>query len=73
MRTFTIIFISILILIFIISCSKTQQTGIGGTLTEKKVCNCQNTPQPVCGNDGKQYSNSCFAGCAGVSFRERKC
>jgi hypothetical protein len=67
-----IVFI-VLILLIIISCSKTEQRGIGGELIEKKVCNCPNTPQSVCGNDGKMYVNSCFAQCAGVGFKEGGC
>ncbi|MEK6857865.1 MAG: Kazal-type serine protease inhibitor domain-containing protein [Nanoarchaeota archaeon] len=64
----------VLILILLISCSKNNsETGIGGTLTEKKVCNCPNTPQSVCGNDGKMYVNSCFAQCAGVGVKEGSC
>ena len=64
----------VLIIIFLISCSKTNpETGIGGTLTEKKVCNCPNAQQSVCGNDGKEYVNSCFAQCAGVGFKDGKC
>ena len=36
-------------------------------------CVCIEIYQPVCGNDGQEYSNSCKAECAGVTFSEGVC
>ena len=36
-------------------------------------CICPEIFDPVCGDDGMQYSNSCFAECEGVSFSPGPC
>lgn len=37
-----------------------------GFLGRSDDCICTLQYDPVCGKDGKEYSNSCFAQCAGV-------
>ncbi len=36
-------------------------------------CVCFEIYEPVCGNDGVEYSNSCYAECAGVSWEPGPC
>ncbi|MBC7539906.1 MAG: hypothetical protein H7281_13880 [Bacteriovorax sp.] len=38
-----------------------------------KNCVCVQLWMPVCGENGKTYSNSCFANCAGVKFVQGSC
>jgi hypothetical protein len=38
-----------------------------------KKCVCVQLWMPVCGENGKTYSNACFAKCAGVKFKQGPC
>ena len=36
-------------------------------------CNCFLAFDPVCGEDGREYSNSCFADCHKVAYQKGQC
>ncbi len=36
-------------------------------------CNCDSSLDPVCGDDGVTYSNTCYANCAGVTYEAGYC
>ena len=40
---------------------------------DDETCVCYEVYQPVCGDDGVEYANSCKADCAGVAYTEGVC
>ncbi|MFT4759797.1 MAG: hypothetical protein ACI9LN_001763, partial [Saprospiraceae bacterium] len=51
--------------LFLFSCNNDDDASLD--------CACIEIFQPVCGDDGNQYSNFCFAECEGVNFTEGAC
>jgi len=58
------------ILIFFAQCTKKINQSQS---TDEVDCMCMEIYQPVCGEDGKEYPNSCYAECAKVKYEEGPC
>lgn len=64
MKNLLKIFPILCLTLLIISCDKDDDTS---------ECVCIEIYEPVCGDDGNEYANSCYAECAGVNFIEGTC
>lgn len=62
-------FLQLCSVLFLIQCTSELQNASKPT----EDCICMEIYQPVCGENGEEYPNSCYADCAKVSYTDGPC